>query len=46
MSNRVIIKFGGADLSTGERISRAAEMVVKSPYKEIVVVVPAFSALL
>jgi len=41
MSNRVIIKFGGADLSTGERISRAAEMVVKSPYKEIVVVVSA-----
>ena len=41
MSNRVVIKFGGADLSTGERISRAAEMVVKSPYKEIVVVVSA-----
>jgi aspartate kinase len=37
----VVIKFGGADLSTGERISRAAEMVVKSPYKEIVVVVSA-----
>jgi aspartate kinase len=41
VSNRVIIKFGGADLSTGERISRAAEMVVNSPYKEIVVVVSA-----
>ena len=41
MSNRVVIKFGGADLSTSERISRAAEMVVKSPYKEIVVVVSA-----
>jgi aspartate kinase len=41
VSNRVVIKFGGADLSTGERISRAAEMVVKSPYKEIVVVVSA-----
>ena len=41
MSNRVVIKFGGADLSTGERIQRAARMVVKSPYKEIVVVVSA-----
>jgi aspartate kinase len=41
VSNRVIIKFGGADLSTGERISRAAEMVVKLPYREIVVVVSA-----
>ena len=41
MSNRVVIKFGGADLSTGERIQRAAQMVVKSPYKEIVVVVSA-----
>jgi len=41
VSNRVVIKFGGADLSTGERISRAAEMVVKSPYKEIIVVVSA-----
>jgi aspartate kinase len=37
----VVIKFGGADLSTGERISQAARMVVKSPYKEIVVVVSA-----
>jgi aspartate kinase len=41
VSNRVVIKFGGADLSTGERIQRAAQMVVKSPYKEIVVVVSA-----
>ena len=41
MSKRVVIKFGGADLSTGERIQRAARMVVKSPYKEIVVVVSA-----
>jgi len=41
VSNRVVIKFGGADLSTGERIQRAARMVVKSPYKEIVVVVSA-----
>jgi aspartate kinase len=41
VSNRVVIKFGGADLSTGEKIARAAEMVVKSPYKEIIVVVSA-----
>jgi len=41
VSKRVVIKFGGADLSTGERIQRAARMVVKSPYKEIVVVVSA-----
>ena len=41
MSNRVVIKFGGADLATGEKIHRAAEMVVNSPYKQIVVVVSA-----
>jgi aspartate kinase len=41
VSNRVVIKFGGVDLSTGERISRAAEMIAQSPYKEIVVVVSA-----
>ena len=41
MSNRVVIKFGGADLSTGEKIRRAAEMITKSPYKEIAVVVSA-----
>jgi len=41
MSNRVVIKFGGADLATGEKIQHAAEMVVNSPYKQIVVVVSA-----
>ena len=41
MSNRVVIKFGGADLSGGERIRKAAELVVKSGYKEKVVVVSA-----
>jgi aspartate kinase len=41
VSSRVVIKFGGADLSTGEKIARAAKMVAKSPYKEIVVVVSA-----
>ncbi|MFB0503153.1 MAG: aspartate kinase [Candidatus Bathyarchaeia archaeon] len=38
---RVVVKFGGADLSTGEKIRKAAEMAVKSVYKEIVVVVSA-----
>jgi aspartate kinase len=38
---RAVIKFGGADLSSGERITRAAELVAKSEYKEIVVVVSA-----
>jgi aspartate kinase len=41
VSNRVVVKFGGADLSTGEKIQRAAELVAKSPYKQIVVVVSA-----
>src|SRR3989304_2706619 len=41
VSNRVVIKFGGADLSTGDKVRRAAEMVTKSPYKEIAVVVSA-----
>src|SRR3990170_5395402 len=41
VSRRVVIKFGGADLSTGEKIRHAAELVVKSPYKEKVVVVSA-----
>ncbi len=41
MGSRVVIKFGGADLSTGDRIRRAAEMVIKSPYEEVAVVVSA-----
>jgi aspartate kinase len=41
VGSRVVIKFGGADLSTSEKIARAAKMVVKSPYNEIVVVVSA-----
>lgn len=41
VNQRVVIKFGGADLSTGEKIKRAAELVVKSPYKEKTVVVSA-----
>ena len=39
--NRVVIKFGGADLSNGEKIRHAAQMVAEAPYKEIVVVVSA-----
>ncbi|MCK4952184.1 aspartate kinase [Candidatus Bathyarchaeota archaeon] len=41
MDDRAVIKFGGADLSTGWGIRRSAEMVVKSSYKEVVVVVSA-----
>jgi aspartate kinase len=41
VSYRVVIKFGGADLSSGEKIRQAAEMVVQSPYKEKLVVVSA-----
>ncbi len=38
---RAVVKFGGADLSTGEKIRKAAEMVAKSGYREKVVVVSA-----
>ncbi len=41
MSNRVVIKFGGTDLATGEKVARAAQMVVDANYKEIIVVVSA-----
>ncbi|MEM2099481.1 MAG: aspartate kinase [Candidatus Bathyarchaeia archaeon] len=41
MSGRVVIKFGGADLSTGEKVAKAARMVIEAPYKEKVVVVSA-----
>jgi aspartate kinase len=41
VSNRAVIKFGGADLATGEKIARAAKMVTHAPYKEKVVVVSA-----
>ncbi|MCX8150038.1 MAG: aspartate kinase [Candidatus Bathyarchaeota archaeon] len=41
MNNRVVIKFGGADLATGEKVEQAAKMVAQAPYKEKVVVVSA-----
>ena len=41
MGNRVVIKFGGADLATGEKIAQAAKMVADANYKEIIVVVSA-----
>lgn len=41
MGSRVVIKFGGADLSTGQKIYRAAQMVAESHYREIIVVVSA-----
>lgn len=41
MSTRVVVKFGGADLSSGEKILRATQMVAEAPYKEIIIVVSA-----
>jgi aspartate kinase len=41
VGSRVVIKFGGADLSTGEKVSQAAKMVGESGYKEVIVVVSA-----
>lgn len=38
---RAIIKFGGADLSTGENVGKAAKLVTGSGYREVVVVVSA-----
>jgi aspartate kinase len=39
--SRVVVKFGGATLADGERVKRAAQMVVEAPYEEKVVVVSA-----
>jgi aspartate kinase len=41
VSNRVVIKFGGADLASGEKMAQAAQMVAAASYKEIIVVVSA-----
>jgi aspartate kinase len=41
VGNRVVIKFGGSDLATGEKVAQAAKMVADANYKEIVVVVSA-----
>ena len=41
MGNRVVIKFGGADLATGEKVTQAARMVAEANYKEIIVIVSA-----
>lgn len=35
------MKFGGADLATGEKIRKAAEMILKANFKEVIVVVSA-----
>lgn len=44
MGKRVVVKFGGADLASGEKVRSAAEMVVNSSYEEVVVVVSAMGA--
>jgi aspartate kinase len=41
LCKRVVVKFGGADLSSAEKIQKAAQMIVRAPYKEIIVVVSA-----
>jgi len=41
VSTRIVVKFGGADLSSAEKIQRAAQMVAEAPYDEIIVVVSA-----
>jgi aspartate kinase len=41
VGSRVVVKFGGADLSTGEKVSQAAKMVADSGHKEVMVVVSA-----
>lgn len=38
---RVVVKFGGEDLAVPERVWRAAELVARSGYREIAVVVSA-----
>ena len=44
MGKRAVVKFGGADLATGEKVRRAAEMVIQSSFEEIVVVVSAMGS--
>jgi aspartate kinase len=39
--SRVVVKFGGATLADGERVKKAAQMVIEAPYDEKVVVVSA-----
>jgi aspartate kinase len=41
LADRIVIKFGGADLSSGEKIQQAVKLIAESPFKEIVVVVSA-----
>ncbi|MBS7649511.1 aspartate kinase, partial [Candidatus Bathyarchaeota archaeon] len=40
-NRRVVVKFGGSDLSSGERIRKAAEMILKAGFREVVAVVSA-----
>jgi len=38
---RAVVKFGGADLSTGENVRRAAKLIIESGFSEVVSVVSA-----
>jgi len=43
VSRRVVVKFGGVDLASGEKMRKAAQMVLESGYREVVVVVSAMA---
>jgi len=43
MPKRVVVKFGGAELSSGEKFIKAAKMIKESGYEEVAVVVSAMS---
>jgi len=44
VGKRVVVKFGGADLASGDKARRAAEMIVQSSYEEVIVVVSAMGS--
>jgi len=41
LAKRVVVKFGGAELHSGESVKKAAEMIKESSFEEVVVVVSA-----
>ncbi|MGQ9623887.1 MAG: aspartate kinase [Candidatus Bathycorpusculaceae bacterium] len=41
MAKRVVVKFGGAELSSGDKFIKAAKMIEESCYEEVAVVVSA-----
>jgi aspartate kinase len=43
MNEIAVIKFGGSDLASGEKIRAASEMVLNSSYKKLVIIVSAMA---